>query len=82
MITPVAELIAKGALPSLSPSGVLPAVIDHVTPVVSPVETIVVTESPALAVSAKLTSLSVTVGAVSVIVIMIVSVSDVVPSVA
>ena len=82
MITPVAELIAKGAFPSLSPSGVLPAVIDHVMLVVSPVVTMVATVAPALAVSARLTSLSVTVGAVSVIVIVIVSVSAVTPSVA
>ena len=67
-------------LPSSSPS-VLPFVMDHVRPV-SPVVETVTTESLAEADSAMLAAVSVTVGATSVMVIVMSSVSAAVPSVA
>ena len=60
----------------------LPDAIDQVRLVVSPVVDTVTTASLAEAVSARLAAVSVTVGATSVTVMVIVSVSGVVPSVA
>ena len=74
VIAPVPELMANGRLPSLSPS-VLPAVIDQVRPSSSPVVETVTTAALAAAVSARLAEVSVTVGATSVTVIVISSVS-------
>ena len=70
VIAPVPELMANGRLPSLSPS-VLPAVIDQARPSSSPVVETVTTAA----------LLAVTVGATSVIVMVMTSVA-VVPSVA
>ena len=81
VIIPVDPAIVKADVPSLSVSS-LPDVIDHVRPVVSPVVARSTTVPAQLVDSAKLLSASVTVGAVSVIVIVIDSVSAVTPSVA
>ena len=76
-----AASMANGRLPSLSPS-VLPAVMDQVRPSSSPVVETVTTAALSAAVSARLAEVSATVGATSVIVIVMSSVSGVVPSVA
>ena len=73
--------MANGSWPSLSPS-VLPAVMDQVRLSSSPVVETVTTAALAEADSARLAEVSVTVGATSVIVIVMTSVSAVVPSVA
>ena len=65
----------------MSPS-VLPLVMDQVRPSSSPDVETVTTAALAAAVSARLAEVSVTVGATSVIVIVMSSVSAVVPSVA
>ena len=82
VITPVPELMANGSWPSVSPS-VLPAVMDQVRPSSSPVVETVTTVAEFAAVSARLAEVSVTVGATSVMVIVMSSVSVwVAPSVA
>ena len=81
VIAPVSASMANGRLPSSSPS-VLPAVIDQVRPSSSPVVETVTTASELAAVSARFAEVSVTVGATSVIVMVMTSVSAVVPSVA
>ena len=81
VMAPVPELMANGRLVSLSPS-VLPPVMDQVRPSSSPDVETVTTAALAAAVSARLAEVSVTVGATSVIVMVITSVSGVVPSVA
>ena len=81
VIAPVEAPMANGRLPSLSPS-VLPAVIDQVRLSSSPVVETVTTAALLAALSARLAEVSVTVGATSVIVMVMTSVSAVVPSVA
>ena len=82
VIAPVPALMANGRLPSLSPS-VLPPVMDHCMAMSSsPVLSTSTTASESAAVSARLAEVSVTVMPTSVIVIVMSSVSGVVPSVA
>ena len=81
VMTPVPALMANGAVPSPSASAPL-VVIDHATLSSSPVLSTSTTVAPLAAVRAMLAEVSVTVGATSVTVMVIVSVSGVVPSVA
>ena len=81
VIIPVAEAIVKALVLSPSVSS-FPEAIVHVRPVWSPVVARSTTVPAQLVDSARLVSASVTVGAVSVIVIVMTSVSAVVPSVA
>ena len=78
---PVDAPMANGRFPSPSPL-VLPLVMDHVKPDVSPEVVTVTTTSLFEESSPMLAEVSVTVGATSVIVIVMSSVSAVVPSVA
>ena len=80
-MTPVPALIANGEVPSPSASAPL-VVIDQLTLSSSPVLLTSTTVAPLAVVSAMLAEVSVTVGATSVTVMVIVSVSGVVPSVA
>ena len=77
-----ATVMAPVEAPMANTPSSLPDAIDQVRLVVSPVVETVTTASLADASSARLAAVSVTVGATSVIVMVIVSVSGVVPSVA
>ena len=74
VIAPVSALMANGRLQSLSPS-VLPRVMDQVRLSSSPDVETVTTAALLAALSARLAEVSVTVGATSVIVMVITSVS-------